>query len=269
VELRGQVALVTGGASGIGRAIALALAREGCSLAIADVARDRLAATAEEIRAAGVDAQGFSCDVGSEADVMAMRDYAFARFGRVDLLVNNAGVALGGSLPAIPAEEWERLLRVNVLGAVHGLRAFLPAMLARGAGWIAATASSLALFPDDPHAVPYVTSKFALAGMCRSMALYLKPRGVGVTLFCPGPVDTDFPRNARTIARDGRIVPTPPSALEGGLSPSEAARVFVEGLRAGRFLVTTVPGVPERMAADAADLDAALERALAALPPRG
>lgn len=98
---------MTGGASGIGRAIALGLAREGCSVAIADVARDRLAATAEEIRAAGADAQGFCCDVGNEADVMAMRDYAFARFGRVDLLVSNAGLALGGSLPAIDSDAWD------------------------------------------------------------------------------------------------------------------------------------------------------------------
>lgn len=147
------------------------------------------------------------------------------------------------------------------MGAVHGMRAFVPAMIARGSGWLAATASSLALFPDDPDAVPYTTSQFALAGLCRSMALYLRPRGVGVTLFCPGLVDTDFAQNERTIDHDGRVVATAPAGAGVAISPTEAARVLIEGVRARRFFVTTVPGAAERMAADAADLDAALDRA--------
>ncbi len=133
----GSVVAITGGASGIGRGIALEVARRGASVAIADIHQERLEATTEELRQTGVDAIGVHCDVTSDADVEGFRDECLARFGRVDVLCNNAGVAVLGPPERVPIADWEWILQVNVLGLVRGVRAFVPAMLelSRPATW--------------------------------------------------------------------------------------------------------------------------------------
>ncbi|HZG35241.1 MAG TPA: glucose 1-dehydrogenase [Gaiellaceae bacterium] len=182
MRLEGRVALVTGGAQGIGRAIAEGLAREGARIVIADLAR------AEEAAAAFPDGVGLEVDVSSEADVARMAEQALDRCGRVDVLVNNAG--LYASLPMrpfteIPVEEWRRVMDVNVLSMFLTCRALVPAMREAGGGKIV-NISSGTPFRGVPFLLHYVTSKGAIVALTRALAKELGAANVLVNCVAPG-----------------------------------------------------------------------------------
>ncbi len=181
MELAERIAVVTGGANGIGRASALAFARAGAGVVIADVDDTALPATKAAIEALGRRALALRCDVTSDGDARALVESTLSTFGRADLVMLNAGVAAGGRWEHVPIAEWQRVLDVNVLGVARGLNAFLPHLLERGSGHVVITSSGLGLDVRDGTTGPYATSKFALTGMARSLALYLRPRGIGVT----------------------------------------------------------------------------------------
>ena len=182
MRLEGRVALVTGGAQGIGLAIAEGLAREGARIVIADLAR------AEEAAAAFPDGVGLEVDVSSEADVARMAEQALDRCGRVDVLVNNAG--LYASLPMrpfteIPVEEWRRVMDVNVLSMFLTCRALVPAMREAGGGKIV-NISSGTPFRGVPFLLHYVTSKGAIVALTRALAKELGAANVLVNCVAPG-----------------------------------------------------------------------------------
>ncbi|MBB3900404.1 SDR family NAD(P)-dependent oxidoreductase [Roseococcus suduntuyensis] len=198
--LRGKVALVTGGASGIGRATALRMAEEGARVLVADRDGEGAARVAETIRQAGGEAHGQACDVTVEAEVAGMVRAACDAWGRLDCAFNNAGVAPAEALPLaeIPPEEWSRVLGVNLTGVFLCLRHQIPAMAAGGGGAIVNTASiagRIAL----PKAGAYVAAKHAVIGLTRSAALDHAGQGVRVNAICPGYVET--PLASRSIER--------------------------------------------------------------------
>lgn len=198
--LQGKVALVTGGASGIGRATALRMAEEGARVLVADRDGAGAARVAETIRQAGGEARAQPCDVTEEAEVMAMVRAARDAWGRLDCAFNNAGVAPAEALPLaeIPPEEWSRVLGVNLTGVFLCLRHQIPAMAAGGGGAIVNTASiagRIAL----PRAGAYVAAKHAVIGLTRSAALDHAGQGVRVNAICPGYVET--PLASRGIER--------------------------------------------------------------------
>lgn len=198
--LQGKVALVTGGASGIGRATALRMAEEGARVLVADRDGDGAARVAETIRQAGGEARTQPCDVTLEAEVMAMVQAARDAWGRLDCAFNNAGVAPAEAQPLaeIPPEEWSRVLAVNLTGVFLCLRHQIPAMAAGGGGAIVNTASiagRIAL----PKAGAYVAAKHAVIGLTRSAALDHAGQGVRVNAICPGYVET--PLASRGIER--------------------------------------------------------------------
>ncbi len=192
-----KVAVVTGGASGIGRGIALALAARGANIALADLHEVRLAETVRELEAIGVEAIGLRCDVTSDADVERFRDQTLSRFGRVDVLCNNAGVSVLGPSERVEMKDWQWVLDVNVLGLVRGVRAFVPAMVERGEGHVVNTASVAGIWAYSWDAGPYITSKFAAYGFSEVLARSLRPQGIGVTVVCPGLVATNLGETAR------------------------------------------------------------------------
>jgi NAD(P)-dependent dehydrogenase (short-subunit alcohol dehydrogenase family) len=182
VRLEGKVALVTGAAQGIGRAIADGLAREGARIVVADLAR------AEETAAAFPDGVGLQVDVSSEADVARMAEAVLERCGRVDVLVNNAG--LYASLPMrpfteIPVDEWRRVMDVNVMSMFLTCRALVPAMHEAGGGKIV-NISSGTPFRGVPFLLHYVTSKGAIVALTRALAKELGPSNVLVNCVAPG-----------------------------------------------------------------------------------
>lgn len=217
-SLTDKIALVTGAGSGIGRAVTLALAREGCRVVLAGRRRAPLDGVAEEVRGHGGEAFPVVCDVGSRADVDGLVQSA-GRVGVVQVLVNSAGIAPAAGFLEMEDALLEEVLRVNFLGTCYCCKRFLGAMI--GAGWgrvinIGSTTSRTAY----PHTAAYTASKHAVLGLTRVMALETARKGVTVNAICPGYVDSELTReNARRMA--ARVGGTPSAVLEqfAGTSP--------------------------------------------------
>lgn len=196
-ELRGRVAVITGGGSGIGRGSALAFARAGAMPVVADIDGGRAETVAREARELGVDAVGVQCDVTDDASLHALRDSALERLGAVDIVMNNVSIIPIGRPETLPIEEWQRAIDVNLLATVRSVQLFLPAMLERGEGHIVNTASTAGLFAYAFERLPYTATKAAVVAVSEALALYLRPRGVGITCLCPGPTATNITEQIR------------------------------------------------------------------------
>jgi NAD(P)-dependent dehydrogenase (short-subunit alcohol dehydrogenase family) len=269
VEVDGTVAVVTGGASGIGRATALELARRGADVVVADIHEERLARTASAIEALGRGALAVRCDVTLDADVEHLAEVAFATYGRVDLVMNNAGVAVLGPPHRVEMAEWERILQVNVLGLVRGVRAFVPAMLERGSGYVVNTASIAGIWAYTWDAAPYITSKFAAYGYSEALARSLGPLGIGVSVLCPGLVATNLAETARFSGvpddRAGEWSYFPPE-MQVAVEPDLVGTMVCDAVRDEHFAIFTHPGDLERFRTWRVDIDASLAGAIAGAP---
>ena len=234
MQLAGKVAVITGGASGIGRGTALAMARRGTDLVIADINDRRLLKTRAAIAALGRRALAVHCDVSSDADVERLGATALREMGHVDIVMNNAGVVLRGALEQISVADWEWSFGINVLGVVRGIRAFLPHMLERGSGHIINTGSVAGLIALTGEGAPYVASKFAIVGLSEALALYVRPRGIGVSVLCPGGVDTNLCETERAIGV------TPETALAEAASSAVFHSVLMTSDQIGEIVVDAV-----------------------------
>lgn len=187
----GGSAIVTGGASGIGRALGAALARRGAHVVLADVDGALAASVADELgaRTAGGSVRGVALDVSDRAAVASLVAEVAGRHGTLDLMVNNAGIALGGRSHQIPPEHWDRIIDVNLRGVVHGVEAAYPRMVAQGHGHIVNVASMAGLAPT-PMTLAYSTTKHAVVGLSTTLRPEAALRGVRVTVVCPGAIET-------------------------------------------------------------------------------
>ena len=227
MKLAGKVAVVTGGAQGIGRAIADGLAREGARIVIADIAR------AEEAAQDFADGVGLEVDVSSEEDVARMGEETLARCGRVDILVNNAG--LYASLPMrpfsdIPVEEWRRVMDVNVMSMFLTCRALVPAMREHGGGKIVNIASGTA-FRGVPFVLHYVTSKGAIVAFTRALAKELGKDNVLVNCVAPGFTMTEAVKAQRDVVETLRDATLAARTIQRDQVPEDivGAVVFLSG----------------------------------------
>jgi NAD(P)-dependent dehydrogenase (short-subunit alcohol dehydrogenase family) len=266
----GQVAVVTGGASGIGRGIALELARRGAGVAIADINTARLDATVADLRGLGGVAIGVRCDVTSDDDVERLRDEAIEQFGHVDVLCNNAGVAVLGPPERVAMADWEWIFQVNVLGLVRGVRAFVPAMLERGSGHVVNTASVAGIWAYTWDAAPYITSKFAAYGFSEALARTLRPQGIGVTVLCPGLVATNLVETARQSGvpedRAGEWSYFPPEMQEA-VEPEFVGTLVADAIESKTFAVFTHAQDAERFRSWRLDIESSLTAAIDGSPP--
>lgn len=256
MELRDKVAVVTGGGSGIGRASAIELARRGARLVVSDVDAERAEAVAGEI---GEQATWCRCDVTSTDDLAGARDLTLEAFGRVDIVMNNVGVLAVGDPPDIPFEAWQRVVDVNLFGVVRSNGVFLPGLLAQGSGHIVNTASTAGLLPYGFDRLPYTATKHAIVGLSEALAIYLRPRGIGVSCLCPAGVMTNI---VEQITFYGDV-----AAPRGPQLPIVGAEVVgalvADGIAEDRFLLVTAPEVLDELRARAADVDGYLARAAA------
>jgi len=192
MELRGRTAVITGGASGIGLATARLLGAEGMNLVLADVEAGPLEKAAADLGALGV-----RCDVGDRAQVQALADRAFERFGAVHVVFHNAGVAVAGPTIEMKHSDWEWLIRVNLWGPIHGVEAFTPRMVAQcQGGHVLFTASFAGLVPNVGLG-PYCVTKYGVVAMAEVLQKELKPHGIGVSVLCPMRVRTNIDRSER------------------------------------------------------------------------
>jgi NAD(P)-dependent dehydrogenase (short-subunit alcohol dehydrogenase family) len=194
MKLEGKTAVVTGGGRGIGRAISLAFAREGADIVVASNAIEENQAVADEIKELGRKALPYALDVAKWEDVQGMAEAAFAEFGQVDILVSNAGIQRRALLPWSDEADWKRVIEVNIYGAYHCCKAFMPGMIERNSGRILIM-SSVSGKMANPANSSYAVAKHGLIGLARSMAAEVARLGakdVTVNAICPGIVNTDI-----------------------------------------------------------------------------
>jgi len=194
-ELKNKNCFITGAASGIGRSFALALAKEGMNLFISDINTENLKRVKEEIEAIGVKVFAERCDVSKYDDFELAANDFYEKFGEVDLLINNAGIAIGGSAIDLELDDWKKVLDINLWSIIYSLKVFLPRMLERGTGHIVNVASvASVLGATEP--LPYVTSKFAVVGLSEALFCQLSRLGIEVSIVLPSYVRTNIFDNA-------------------------------------------------------------------------
>jgi NAD(P)-dependent dehydrogenase (short-subunit alcohol dehydrogenase family) len=248
-DLEGKVAVVTGGASGIGRGLAARFAADGMQVVIADVESAALEQTAAELGVVGV-----QTDVADAASVQALADQVFDRFGTVHVLCNNAGVGGGGQIADLTLADWKWVLDVNLWGVIHGLHSFLPRLLANAdGGHVVNTASMAGLFASAGMG-PYNATKFAVVAISETLSKELQAAGssVGVSVLCPGFVRTNIfdsqrnrpeaLRNATKAVGDARARnDVLKQFLETAMDPADVALQVRDAIVEDRFWITTHP----------------------------
>ena len=196
MRLDGKIALVTGAGSGIGRATALEFGRAGADLVLCDVNPTGLDETISAIRALGRNVLARTVDVASREQMRAFAEEVHRAHEAVDVLMNNAGVGLGGGFLDTSLEDWDWIVGINFRGVVHGCHFFLPPMVARRRGHVV-NVSSAAGYLASPQLAAYSATKFAVFGLSEALREELRPHGIGVTTVCPGIINTPITTNAR------------------------------------------------------------------------
>jgi NAD(P)-dependent dehydrogenase (short-subunit alcohol dehydrogenase family) len=257
-DLQGKVAVITGGASGIGRAVADRAAAEGMKLVLGDIEEGPLKEAVDELAGTGAEALGVVTDVSDAASVQALRDAALDRFGAVHLVHNNAGIGLGGPIWEVSEEDWRWIIGVNLWGVIHGMRTFAPLLIEQGEGHIVNTASIAGLIAA-PFLGPYNATKQAVVAISETLIKDLQSVGspVGVSVLCPGFVQTriaDSERNRPDWA------PTPDvegaealrglvqEMVDGGITPAAVADRVIDAVRTDTFYILTHPELDDAVA---------------------
>ncbi len=273
MQVKDRVAVVTGGASGIGRALCLTFAREGATgIVVADLDEEGAAAVAKEVEAAGTAALSVRCDVSVEDDVSALVGSAENRFGPVEVFCANAGILVTGGINT-PDAAWDQAWRVNVKSHIYAARAVVPGMVERGEGYLVHTASAAGLL-TQLGAAPYSVTKHAAVSFAEWLSITYGDQGVRVSVLCPQGVATNLAATSRAhlagrpVDNAGRQRPQQPSgaggaggtaggavsqaARDGVLDPDDVARLVVEAMGEERFLILPHPEVEtyERRRAD-------------------
>jgi NAD(P)-dependent dehydrogenase (short-subunit alcohol dehydrogenase family) len=247
-DLKGKTAVVTGGGSGIGRELVLACAREGMNVVLADIDEKGMRDTLMSIAHMGVRAECCRCDVSRPGDLDALAAKAWEKFGAVHLVFNNAGVAVAGPVWTATLEDWKWTLDINLMGVVHGVRSFVPRMIADGhEGHIVNTASVAGLV-DIPGSAVYCVSKHGVVSLseCMYHDLRVAKANIGVSVLCPAYVNTGIGNSERNRPSD--LAPTNPGAapyqeavrqalLHGKLSAADVAKATLEAVKAGTFYI--------------------------------
>ena len=196
-SLSGRTVLVTGAASGIGKETALAFARRGADLVVCDVNEAGLAETEAQIRALGRRVRARRVDVSRESEMRAFAAAVHGEIEAIDILMNNAGVALGAGVLETELEDWSWIIGVNLWGVVYGCHFFVPPMVARGRGGHVVNVASAAGYSASAALAAYGTTKFAVVGLSEALRDELRPHRIGVTAVCPGVINTPITRSAR------------------------------------------------------------------------
>lgn len=202
---RDKVALVTGGAAGIGAELARQLSAAGARLVISDIDGDAARVLADELATRGTQVRSCRTDVSRSADLEEAVQLAVAEFGRLDLIFNNAGVGLAGELRDLELSDWRPVVDVNLWGVIHGVHAALPVMLRQGQGQIVNIASAAGLVPR-PGMVPYATTKYAVVGLSTSLRYEVEDLGIRVNVVCPFNVATSIFKRTKYRNIDGEAM---------------------------------------------------------------
>jgi uncharacterized protein len=228
MDFTNRVVLITGASAGIGRCLAIDLAKQGAIVIGCGRTKERLDGTLNELRATSPSSRMIPCDVGDRERVQAMVAKVLADFGKIDILINNAGIGMRKPFAETSVDVIEELMRTNYFGMVYFTHAVLASMIARGSGHIV-NISSVAGIISTLNLAGYCASKFAMNGFSESLYYELKPLGIHVSVICPGPVRTDFNRAFANTR------PKSPAFLT--LAPETVSRLVIRAIDAKKFEV--------------------------------
>jgi len=251
-KLRGKNCLLTGAASGIGRALAILLAKEGMNLYIVDIDTENLEKVKQEIEQIGAKVFTDKCDVSKLEELQKIEKDFSEKIGDIDLLINNAGTAGGGFIMDVPLEEWKKVLDVNIWSIIYSINVFLPKMLARGSGHFVTTGSGAGIvgLAFHPH---YVASKFAISGITEALYSELHRSGVKFSVICPTRVYTSIGRNSPINIKPEMLTEKDPAEIEkkmekfrdifdvefykGGVQPEDAAKKYLKRIKKNKMYI--------------------------------
>ncbi len=243
--LRGKVAVITGAGSGIGRGLAINLAKEGCSLALADVNETGLVETVKLLEEENVEARTYRVDVSDRDRVYRFADEVIEAYGKVDIVINNAGVQLKETLEDVSYEDFDWLMGINLYGVIYGCKAFLP-YLKREPMANLVNVSSVQSFFTNPNSGPYCTSKFAVRGFTLTLAQELRNTAVNVSCVYPGGVRTNIVKNERFYKTSSPEVSKEDEAARFEkyvcwISANKAAKIIIKGIKKNRPTILVGP----------------------------
>lgn len=243
MELTGKRVLITGAASGIGKALAVAAGRDGAHLVLTDRNAEALAAAVDELRNAEADVVlARPADVSDRDQVQALADATHAAGGSVDVVMNVAGVAAWGTVDRLEHRHWQAMVDVNLMGPIHVIECFVPAMIEAGRGGHLVNVSSAAGLVGLPWHAAYSASKFGLRGVSEVLRFDLRQHGIGVSLVCPGGVDTGLTETIEIAGVDQtgpRFRRMQAHFRRRAVTPDQAAAAILRGVRRNRYLVYT------------------------------
>ncbi|MHB8267029.1 SDR family NAD(P)-dependent oxidoreductase [Bradyrhizobium sp.] len=271
-ELAGKTAFVTGGAGGIGLALGRAFAEAGMQVMLADIERDALAGAVTSLHNIGPQVRGVVCDVADPGSVDAAARETIEAFGKVHVVCNNAGVAAAGGIDNISLDNWRWVLDVNLMGVLHGIRAFLPHIRAHGEGGHIVNTASMAGMSGGLGFSPYTAAKFAVVGMSEGLSQQLKPHGIGVSVLCPYFVRTGIGESGRNrpqrygetempdpASPAGQMLALITASIAAGLDPADVAGRVLAAIRADELYVFTHPDMRGQVDARFAAIQAAMD----------
>jgi len=280
-EFQGKTAFVTGGASGIGFAMAKAFGAAGMNVMLADIEREPLLAAVDDLRQRQIKVEGVHCDVAERSSVEDAAKATIDAFGKVHVVCNNAGVGAGGPVGTVKPKDWDWIISVNLMGVVYGVEAFLPLIRAHGEGGHFVNTASMAGMVSPPGMEPYCATKFAVVAMSEGWAGQLAPENIGVSVLCPGFVRTRISESSRT--RQEKFGKAEERSAEGasaaaqlvaaGLDPDIVGACVLEAVRDNDLYIFTHPdmasAVEQRFARIMQGFDKARQRkALGGVDPK-
>jgi NAD(P)-dependent dehydrogenase (short-subunit alcohol dehydrogenase family) len=260
-----RVAVITGGAGGIGMAMARAFAARGAKLVLADLDEEALRRAVADLEGGGASTLGVATDVTRLDSVQALATAARQRFGAVHIVCNNAGVATFGEIARASHRDWVYTMGVNFWGVVHGIETFVPLLLEQGQGGHLVNTASMAGLVGMRWLGIYSASKFAVVGLSEALHRELTPLGIGVSVLCPMIVDTQINENSARLRppelRNAEDLPVPPAAAMAGgtIAAPEVARRVVRGIERGDLYILTHPEQRTILRRRAGKLDAMFE----------
>jgi NAD(P)-dependent dehydrogenase (short-subunit alcohol dehydrogenase family) len=271
MEFEGKTAVVTGSSGGIGKAVAIALSKEGADIVLASRNMENMEAVKKEIEKLGRKAIAIKCDVSKDNDVIDMKDKAIAFFGNIDILINNAAVGIRGLLEDVSLDDWRYIIETNLMGYIRNVMAFLPHFIERGSGYIVNVSSIQAMaYGAEMLNTPYITTKAGIIGFSDCLSSYLRSMGIKVSCLIPGGVITQIANNSRYVGSEERKKELRDRDLQFTRGPmfltaEQCAAGLLEGMKKEDYLILTPSSMAQMLKAQGRDIE--VYNAYVANPP--